>query len=442
MRDRSLIFRAAADSDDLNVIQEQLARIRASDPLEKEDAAERLKALSKKNENKEAISTGIPHLIPLLSGTDTQKLNGMEILKNLLSEHPKKDYAAYRFVNNDGISWLIRLLSSEDDRQKEQASLLLRKLSELEDIIDTIELGTAYENGMVSVIALLTTGTDAQKENAMGILTSFSVYASSQNDYDTKIATRGGIPPIIDLLGTERHRRNALNLMLHLTDSTDSTTSSLIMNTIISNGGMSRLIQIVKSSEASPSTPDGAFLAMMLLSRFSKNYSIMIVEEHIEIIKVLITLLSSETDTQYIICEATDMLVQLGTLLHDNHDFHMDFRSRMAAKTAADKLSQALGETMTVGALEELFKNLSDDNPCPNSANRKKNIILFLHGVSKIQEIRPHFQTIFKKQITNQKTGIEILQDLRNTEGIIQNISFTPDTPTRPLKRRWGDGGV
>ena len=324
MRDHSLIFRAAADSDDLNVIQEQLARIGASDPLEKEDAAERLKTLSKKNENKEAISTGIPHLIPLLSGTDTQRLNAMEILKNLLSEeHPYKNYAAYRFVNNGCIPPLIRLLSSEDDRQKEQASLLLWKLSEIEEIIHTIDMGTGDENGMVSVIALLTTGTDAQKENAMGILTSFSVYASSQNDYDTKIAKRGGIPPVIDLLGTKRHRLDALHLMLHLTD---STTSSPIMDIIIRYGGMSRLIQIVKSREASPSTPDDAYMAMMLLSRFAKNYSIMIVQEHIEIIEVLITLLSSKTDTQDMICEATDMLVQLGTLLY-NHDSHVDFEA-------------------------------------------------------------------------------------------------------------------
>ena len=68
-----------------------------------------------------------------------------------------------------------------------------------------------------------------------------------------------------------------------------------------------------------------------------------------------------------------------------------------APKTAADKLSQTLGETMTVGALEELFKNLSHVNPCPN----REKIILFLHGVSKIQEIRPHFQRIFTK--TNHK---------------------------------------
>lgn len=439
MRDHSLIFRAAS------VIQEQFIRIvRASDPLEMEDAAEQLKTFSEQNENKEGVLAGIPHLIPLLSGTDTQILNTMEILKNLLFEH-RKD--AYRFVNNDGIPPLIRLLSSEDGLQKEQASLLLWKLSEIEEIIHTIETGTGDENGMVSVIALLTTGTDAQKENAMGILTSFSRYSSYENDYDTKIAEHEGIPPIIDLLGTERHRFDALNLMFHLIKHEDidipfpfpvsAPSPSPIMDIIISNGGMSRLIQIVKPREASPSTP----IAMMLLSRFAKNYSIMIVQEHIEIIKVLITLLSSKTDTQDMICEATDMLVQLGTLL-DNHDSQMDFRSRMAAKTAADKLSRTLGNTMTVGALEELFKNLSHDNPCLNSANLKKRIILFLHSVSKIQEIRPHFQTIFTKQITNQRTGIEILRDLHNTQGIIENISFTPDSPTRPLKRWWGDSGV
>ena len=426
MRDNSLVFRAAADN--VEVVEEQIALLTSTTATEsqKEEAVGLLWIMSSFDENKTkiAFNGGIPPLIELVkAGTSGQKYRAMSVLKNLA----QNVYFGMMIGNNGGIPPLIDLLLSSEDRHKERASMVLWNLSSSDTDYYYLD---EIAKGIRPLIALLT-GTYTQKIHAMGILTDLSHHSTDDNDYDSEIVNNGGIPPLINLLlvGTEIEKNRALGLIWTLTGG-DGPPNDMPLKSVADSNGIPLLIGILTYDTYVSN--DTLYYGISILRRLAVKNKITIVQDHTDMIEILIALLSTTETEPRIRREAATMLEKLSQLYD-----HVDSRS----KRAADMLSQTLGDAMTTQALEELFKML-----WPRSTDTD-DLLALLRRLSEIQNIRSHFHIIFHKRIIGDLNGKTILDRLwhmnedENIDDIVENISIRPDSPPhKPPHKRQRDG--